>query len=294
MIMRIMTMRLITMITTHADHDDEADHDDHDDHADHDDEADHDDHDDHADHDDEADHDDHDDHADHDDEADHDDHDDHADHDDEADHDDHDDHADHDDEADHDDHDDHADHDDEADHDDHDDHAGHDDHGHHHHSGPDPHLWMDPTLVAQAAVLIADAAVEAGWPENVNDCAADYAIQLAALDEEIASEVSVVDAGDRVLVTNHDAFGRFAERYGFTVLGTILPSTSTLAEANPADLTALAEEIKEAGVTTIFYDFNRAALAQNLLPSVSMEWKLLRSSRVRLLKTPKWGRTTSR
>ena len=191
-----------------------------------------------------------------------DDHDDHADHDDEADHDDH---ADHDDEADHDDHDDHADHDDEADHDDHDDHAGHDDHGHHHHSGPDPHLWMDPTLVAQAAILIADAAVEAGWPENVNDCAADYAIQLAALDEEIASEVSVVDASDRVLVTNHDAFGRFAERYGFTVLGTILPSTSTLAEANPADLTALAEEIKEAGVTTIFYDLQASSIGAESL-----------------------------
>ena len=194
--------------------------------------------------------DDHDDHADHDDEADHDDHDDHADHDDEADHDDHDDHADHDDEADHDDHDDHADHDDEAD---------HDDHGHHH-SGPDPHLWMDPTLVARAATLIADAAVEAGWPESVKDCAADYSGQLAALDEEIASQVSVVDVGDRVLVTNHDALGRFAERYGFTVLGTVLPAMSTLAEANPADLTALADEILAAGVTTIFYDFQSSSV----------------------------------
>tara|TARA_A100001234_G_scaffold192176_1_gene179215 strand:- start:628 stop:1134 length:507 start_codon:yes stop_codon:yes gene_type:complete len=124
---------------------------------------------------------------------------------------------------------------------------------------------MDPTLVAQAAALIADAAVEAGWPGSVKDCAADYAVQLAALDEEISSQVSVVDAGDRVLVTNHDAFGRFAERYGFTVLGTILPSTSTLAEANPADLTALAEEIKEAGVTTIFYDLQASSIGAESL-----------------------------
>ncbi len=166
---------------------------------------------------------------------------------------------------DHDDHDDHADHDDEADHDDHDDHAGHDDHGHHHHSGPDPHLWMDPTLVAQAAALIADAAVEAGWPGSVKDCAADYAVQLAALDEEISSQVSVVDAGDRVLVTNHDAFGRFAERYGFTVLGTILPSTSTLAVDNNGDLTALAEEINLAGVTTIFYDLQASSIGAESL-----------------------------
>ncbi len=146
------------------------------------------------------------------------------------------------------------------DHDDHaDDEADHDDHGHHH-SGPDPHLWMDPTLVARAAMLIADAAVEAGWPESVKDCAADYSGQLAALDEEIASQVSVVDVGDRVLVTNHGALGRFAERYGFTVLGTVLPAMSTLAEANPADLTALAEEILAAGVTTIFYDFQSSSV----------------------------------
>ena len=194
--------------------------------------------------------DDRDNHADDDDEADHDNHDGHADDDDEADHDDHDGHADDDDEADHDDHDGHTDDDDEAD---------HDDHGHHH-SGPDPHLWMDPTLVARAATLIADAAVEAGWPESVKDCAADYSGQLAALDEEIASQVSVVDVGDRVLVTNHGALGRFAERYGFTVLGTVLPAMSTLAEANPADLTALAEEILAAGVTTIFYDFQSSSV----------------------------------
>ena len=185
---------------------------------------------------------------DHDDEAAHHDHADHADHDDEADDDDHDDHADH------------ADHDDEADDDDHADYAGHDDHDDHHHSGPDPHLWMDPTLVSRAATLIADAAVDAGWPESVKDCAADYSGQLAALDEEITSQVSVVDEGDRVLVTNHDALGRFAERYGFSVLGTVLPAMSTLAEANPADLTALAEEILATGVTTIFYDFQSSSV----------------------------------
>ena len=148
--------------------------------------------------------------------------------------------------------------DDHVDHDDHDDEADHDDHDHH--SGPDPHLWMDPTFVAEAAMLIADAAVDAGWPESVKDCAADYSGQLAALDEEIASQVSVVDEGDRVLVTNHDAFGRFAERYGFTVLGSILPAMSTLAEANPADLTALAEEIFATGVTTIFYDLQASSV----------------------------------
>ena len=175
-----------------------------------------------------------------------------------ADHDDHDDHDDHGDE-DHDDHDDHGD-EDHADHDDHgdEDHADHDDHGHDHSAG-DPHFWLDPVVVAEAVRGIASAAVDAGWPESVEACATAYAEELAALDEEIAAAVSAIEPDSRLLVTNHDAFGYFADRYGFTVLGTILPSTSTLAEANPADLAELAEKVQETGVTAIFYDLHASS-----------------------------------
>ncbi len=152
------------------------------------------------------------------------------------------------------DHDDHGD-EDHADHDDHgdEDHADHDDHGHDHSAG-DPHFWLDPVVVAEAVKGIASAAVNAGWPESVEACATAYADDLTALDEEIAAAVSAIEPDRRLLVTNHDAFGYFADRYGFTVLGTILPSTSTLAEANPADLAELAEKVTETGVSAIFFD----------------------------------------
>ena len=158
------------------------------------------------------------------------------------------------------DHDDHADHGDEdhADHDDHgdEDHADHDDHDH---SAGDPHFWLDPVVVAEAVRGIASAAVDAGWPESVEACATAYAEELTALDEEIAAAVSAIEPDSRLLVTNHDAFGYFADRYGFTVLGTILPATSTLAEANPADLAELAEKVQETGVTAIFYDLQASS-----------------------------------
>ncbi|MAN33396.1 MAG: hypothetical protein CL410_03750, partial [Acidimicrobiaceae bacterium] len=160
------------------------------------------------------------------------------------------DHADHDDHGDED----HADHDDHGD----EDHADHDDHGHDHSAG-DPHFWLDPVVVAEAAKGIASAAVDAGWPESVEACATAYAEELTALDEEIAAAVSAIEPDSRLLVTNHDAFGYFADRYGFTVLGTILPSTSTLAEANPADLAELAEKVQETGVTAIFYDLQASS-----------------------------------
>ena len=150
--------------------------------------------------------------------------------------------------------DDHADHDDHGD----EDHADHDDHGHDHSAG-DPHFWLDPVVVAEAVKGIASAAVNAGWPESVEACATAYVDDLTALDEEIAAAVSAIEPDRRLLVTNHDAFGYFADRYGFTVLGTILPATTTLAEANPADLAELAEKVTETGVSAIFFDLQASS-----------------------------------
>ena len=150
--------------------------------------------------------------------------------------------------------DDHSDHDESTD----DDHSDHDhsddDHSDHDHSGPDPHLWLDPVLVADLVGGIASAAVAAGWPTTVIDCAATYSEELLALDAEIADAVATLDSDARILVTNHDALGRFADRYDFEVLGSVLPSLSTLAEANPADLAELATTITTTGVTAIFVD----------------------------------------
>jgi zinc/manganese transport system substrate-binding protein len=58
----------------------------------------------------------------------------------------------------------------------------------------------------------------------------------------------------RVLVTNHDVFGYFAERYGFEVLGAVIPAGSTLAEPSAHDLDDLATLIEQAGVPAVFAD----------------------------------------
>ena len=53
-------------------------------------------------------------------------------------------------------------------------------------------------------------------------------------------------------MTNHDALGRFADRYDFEVLGSVIPGSSTLAEASPAELEQLADDIEARGVPAIF------------------------------------------
>jgi zinc/manganese transport system substrate-binding protein len=55
-------------------------------------------------------------------------------------------------------------------------------------------------------------------------------------------------------VTNHDVFAYFADRYGFEVIGAVIPSTSTQAEPSAGDLDALATTVRQAGVPAIFAD----------------------------------------
>lgn len=141
-------------------------------------------------------------------------------------------------------------------HDEHGDEAEGDEHDHDH-GGIDPHVWLDPTLVAEAVPALAEALVAAGADEAATaECVATVTASLEDLDDEITGLVEQIPPAERLLVTNHDALGYFARRYGFVVLGSVLPSTSTLVEASPAELDALADTIRDAndgaGVPAIF------------------------------------------
>ena len=224
-------------------HDDHGDEDGHDDHDEGHDEDGHDDEDGHAHDEDEAHEDDHDEGHDEDGHDDHADGDGHA-HDEDEGHDD-----DHDEGHDEDGHDDHED-------DDHghmeDGHADEDDHGHDH-SGGDPHVWFDPQRVAGVLGELADELIHAGADaDTVNQCLADYRQALAEADAEIMEILSAVPESRRIMITNHDAFGYFADRYGFEIVGTVIPSLSTGAETNPALLEELAEIIEREGVPAVF------------------------------------------
>jgi zinc/manganese transport system substrate-binding protein len=117
----------------------------------------------------------------------------------------------------------------------------------------DPHVWFDPTRVRAAVPAIGDALVAAGGNrDRIAACVADAQAALTDLDAELEATLAAVPAERRVLVTNHDSLGYFAERYDFAVLGSILPSTSTLTEASAGELEALGEAIEAEGVPAIF------------------------------------------
>jgi zinc/manganese transport system substrate-binding protein len=137
--------------------------------------------------------------------------------------------------------------------------------------GIDPHVWFDPIRVVGALDHVAEQMVEAGLDrESVTICLADYRDRLIAADIEIARLIDLIPPERRLLITNHDALGYFADRYNLEVVGTVIPGSSTESESNPAHLARLEERIAEAGISSIFAetassDDAAAALAERLL-----------------------------
>lgn len=118
----------------------------------------------------------------------------------------------------------------------------------------DPHVWMDPLRMADAARLIGVelAALDpAGdWPAR----AEEYATTLTAADEEIAAILDAVGPENRKMVTNHDSLGYFALRYGFDIVGIVIPGGSTLGDPSSAELAELVAVIEREGVNAIFVE----------------------------------------
>ncbi len=132
-------------------------------------------------------------------------------------------------------------------------HADHpDDEGEH---GPyDPHVWLDPTNVVlwtQVLEEVLCAVDPEGCPEYAVRAAA-YREELHELDRWIEAQVDRLAPERRLLVADHHVFGYFAHRYGFEVVGAVIPALSTLAEPSARELAALTRAVRELGVPAVF------------------------------------------
>jgi len=118
----------------------------------------------------------------------------------------------------------------------------------------DPHWWHDPRNAQAAVVAIRDSLSKANpGAEEVYARNADaYVAKLRALDRGIAACVDRIPAAQRKLVTDHDAFNYFAGRYGITVVGAVIPSQTTQAQASAKDVAALSKLIRREGVKAVF------------------------------------------
>lgn len=120
----------------------------------------------------------------------------------------------------------------------------------------DPHFWLDPQNVIHYVENIRDglSAADPQWKDTYARNATAYITRLNELDTWIKQQVSVIPADRRLIVTNHESFGYFADRYGFTVVGTVIPSVTTGASPSAQELAHLVDRIRATGATAIFIE----------------------------------------
>ncbi len=119
----------------------------------------------------------------------------------------------------------------------------------------DPHAWQDVTNVILYTQNVRDAliALDSANKDKYTANAADYIAKLQSLDAWVQAQVVLIPVDKRKLVTNHDALGYFARRYGFQIIGAVIPSATTEAADPSAKQTAdLLNIIKANGVHAIF------------------------------------------
>jgi ABC-type Zn uptake system ZnuABC Zn-binding protein ZnuA/ABC-type Mn2+/Zn2+ transport system permease subunit len=156
-------------------------------------------------------------------------------------------------------------------------HAGEEEH--HHDSRYDPHWWHDPRN-AEAAVAEIERTLAQADPSQRDEFArnaAAYEKELQALDTGIAVCIDPIPTSRRKLVTDHDAFNYFADRYGLEVVGAVIPSQTTQAQPSAKELSELADTIESEGVEAIFPESSLSSKVANAIAEqtgVSAEYTL--------------------
>jgi zinc transport system substrate-binding protein len=138
----------------------------------------------------------------------------------------------------------------------------------------DPHIWQDPTKLADIATALAAELAKAD-PDN----AADYrrnadrlVADLRRLDRDYRR--GLADCERRTFVTSHAAFGHLAQRYGLEMVP--IAGLSPDIEPSPARLAELEEVVDDKGVTTIFSEtLASPALARTLAEEVGVRTAVL-------------------
>jgi ABC-type Zn uptake system ZnuABC Zn-binding protein ZnuA len=127
----------------------------------------------------------------------------------------------------------------------------------------DPHIWQNPRNAERMAANIERglAAAEPSAATTFQANLAAYTRQLQALDSEVQRQIDSL--ANKKLVTNHDAFGYYIDRYGLQLVGSVIPSFDTSAELSGRDIRDLVAEIKATRV--------KAVLSETSLPPRTAE-----------------------
>ena len=120
----------------------------------------------------------------------------------------------------------------------------------------DMHFWLDPNL-AQTYVANIEKGLAAADPAGASTYEASakaYSQQLKDVDAWIRSQVATVPPERRLLVTDHETLGYYADRYGFKLVGAVVPSVSPDSVPSAQSLAGLVEQIKATKAPAVFLE----------------------------------------
>jgi zinc/manganese transport system substrate-binding protein len=123
------------------------------------------------------------------------------------------------------------------------------------HGEVDPHVWHDVVQAIRMVQNIRDAlrAADTAHASVYAAAAESYITELHGLDSWIFERIQALPRSRRKLVTSHDTFGYFAQRYGFELVGAVLPAFSTeVTDPSGAEIAALVTKLKSTGIPAIF------------------------------------------
>ena len=117
---------------------------------------------------------------------------------------------------------------------------------------PDPHAWQNPRHAARMARVIAGglALADPARGDGYRARADGYAARIEALDREIEQMLDGIPPARRRILTSHDAFAYYGERYGVQFRG--IQGIGSLAEPSARDLARLAQQARREGVRVVF------------------------------------------
>ncbi len=124
----------------------------------------------------------------------------------------------------------------------------------HEHEGADPHTWVDPNNVLIWVQNIAQALGQQD-PSNASAYTANaeaYSAELRSLDAWVREQTALVPEANRQIVSDHTLLGYFADEYGFTQVGALIPGYSTLTEPTAKELAELEDAIHALDVKAVF------------------------------------------
>jgi len=117
---------------------------------------------------------------------------------------------------------------------------------------PNPHLWTDPTYAIKYADVIKDTLVErdsenaAYYEENHEK----FVAKATALSDALKADQATIPAGQKQLLTYHDAYAYFAKTYGWEVIGAVQPSN--FEDPQPKEIARIIDQVRERQVPVIF------------------------------------------